>query len=368
MKRMAAILFVAFIVGSVEAQTLHTLHAFDGADGEFPLASPIRDSAGNLYGTTSSGGSLGLGVVFKIDKNDTFTVLHSFTGSPDDGQNPQAALLRDASGNLYGTAALGGTGVGAVYKIDASGTETMLYNFGGGDDGGLPLGSLVPDKSGNLYGTTSKRGTYDAGTIFKLSPKGKLTTLYTFTGGKDGSSPTGNLVRDAAGNLYGTTSSGGTLYRLDKSGAFTVLVSLPSPSYGGLISDGAGNLYGTTIGGGTFGYGTVFRVNETTHAFELLYSFNGFPEGEDSYSAPARDSAGNLYGTNLYTTEGKQFGTVWKLDATDVLTVLTNFGKGNQGKSPRASVVVDKAGNVYATTSLGGGGCRDCGTVFKITP
>ncbi len=365
-----------------QAQTFHLLHAFNGTDGAMPRASLIRDSAGNLYGTTLEGGANQGGTVFKLDKTHTLTVLHTFTGGSD-GDQPYSSLLRDAAGNLYGTTSGGGgAGLGTVYKIDASGTETVLHRFNG-SDGSLPYGHLVRDESGNFYGTTLEGGSSGSyGTVFKLDKTGKLTTIYTFTG--DGSAPSGSLVRDAAGNLYGTCESGGTgkgiVYKLAATGTLTVLHTFDgtdgSSPYGGLIADAAGNLYGAAAQGGSSDAGTVFRVAETTGSFTLLYNFAGGRNGAEGgvpFATLARDPVGNLYGANIYGGGGcKQFGgcgTIWKLDTNNQLTVLTNFGKGNQGLIPYGGVILDKAGNLYGTTSRGGSrGCVMCGTVFKITP
>ena len=374
-----AVLVIAVVSSkSMQAQTLHLLHAFNSREGASSQASLIRDSAGNLYGTTLEGGIQRAGTVFKLDKAHTLTVLYTFTGYPD-GYLPFSSLLRDSSGNLYGTTSQGGTaGVGTVFKIDSSGTERVLHSFNN-SDGRFPHGDLARDKTGNLYGTTLEGGSSgNFGTIFKLDTTGKLTTLYVFTNTGDGSAPSGELVRDASGNLYGTCQSG-TVYKLDRTGVLTVLHTFsgsdgPFP-YGGLIADSAGNLYGTTsLGGTSNNAGTVFRVTKTTGAFTLLYSFGGkMAEGAGPDGTLARDAAGNLYGANVDGGDGcKRFqgcGTIWKLDINNQLTVLTNFGKGNQGLKPQGGVILDKAGNLYGTTSQGGSPrCGDCGTLFKITP
>jgi uncharacterized repeat protein (TIGR03803 family) len=385
--RVLATLLMTAVVAtpSMQAQTFRALYSFNSTDGGYPLASMIRDSSGNLYGTADFGGNTscpsGCGVVFKLDKSHKLTVLHKFAGPPNDGAYPQSALLRDAAGNLYGVTVDDGTaGFGTVYKVDTSGTETVLYSFTGGSDGEYPLGNLVRDENGNFYSTTSGLGTSSGGTIFKLDAAGKLTTLYTFTFGTSGYQPMGNLVRDAAGNLYGTCYYGGTLYgtvyKLDTSGTLTVLHTFDGADgqnpVGGLIADAAGNLYGTTDQGGQPPYGTVFQIVETTGAFQILHTFDGgLLEGGRPDAQLARDVAGNLYGANTAGGGGchrSGCGTIWKLDTSDHLTVLTNFGKGNQGKIPRGGVVLDKAGNLYGTTSLNGGHCLYCGTVFKITP
>jgi uncharacterized repeat protein (TIGR03803 family) len=194
-----------------------------GTDGGGPQADLIRDKEGNLYGTTAYGGDpscspYGCGTVFKVDTSGHETVLYSFTATNGDGANPKAGLIRDAAGNLYGTTTDGGTagctgngftGCGTVFKLDINNKESILYSFTGtGGDGGNPHAGLILDAAGNLYGTTSYGGFPGAGTVFMLDPSGKETVLYSFTGRLDGGGPYG-LVRDAAGNLYGTTIGGG---------------------------------------------------------------------------------------------------------------------------------------------------------------
>jgi uncharacterized repeat protein (TIGR03803 family) len=171
------------------------------------------DAAGNLYGTAYVGGdpTCGCGTVFKLDPSGNATVLHAFTEGTDGGL-PQAGLIRDAAGNLYGTTQIGGSSnAGTVFKVDTAGNETVLYSFTGGADGGSPLGGVSRDAAGNLYGTTQLGGSpqLQAGTVFKLDTSGKLTALHTFTGGADGSNPFAGVIRDSAGNLYGTTAGGG---------------------------------------------------------------------------------------------------------------------------------------------------------------
>ncbi len=205
--------------------TLTVLHSFMflGGDGNSPFAGLIADGSGNLYGTTLDGGAsasmfqLGCGTVFKVTPGGTETVLHSFTGGPSDGANPRAGLIADSSGNLYGTTEFGGAsgpgcavgvGCGVVFKLSPGGTETVLHSFTGGSDGGGPAAGLIADSSGNLYGTTGGGGASNAGVVFKLSPGGTETVLYSFKGGSDGSGPSG-VITDSSGNLYGTTAFGG---------------------------------------------------------------------------------------------------------------------------------------------------------------
>jgi uncharacterized repeat protein (TIGR03803 family) len=188
------------------------LHRFTGgADGGTPMASLVRDAAGNLYGTTSVGGIHDRGTVFKVDPTGAETVLYNFTGGAD-GAYPYSLLIQDAAGKLYGTTHAGGTyGFGVVFKVDATGAETVLYSFRGGTDGRFPEAGLVRDLMGNLYGTTRRGGAFDNGVVFKLDTTGRETVLRTLAE-SDGANPVSGLVIDLTGNLYGTTFAGG-LYR-----------------------------------------------------------------------------------------------------------------------------------------------------------
>jgi uncharacterized repeat protein (TIGR03803 family) len=183
----------------------------------------IRDALGNLYGTAQNGGAFGNGVVFKLCPTGTETVLYSFTGGADGG-TPQGGLVRDPVGNLYGTTAFGGIVTiscgefcGVVFKLTPTGTETVLHSFTGGADGALDgfvdNAGLIRDAVGNLYGTAPAGGIQDqpgcCGVVFELSPTGTETVLYSFTGGADGGVPLAGLVRDPVGNLYGTIQSFG---------------------------------------------------------------------------------------------------------------------------------------------------------------
>jgi len=304
-----------------------------GADGSAPNAGLIRDNAGNLYGTTGSGfpltcSSASCGTVFKLDATGVETVLHTFTGPPD-GSAPEAVLVRDANGNLYGTTLYGGDvsncglGCGTVFKLDSSGNETVLYSFIDAADGGLPSAGVIRDGAGNLFGTTVGGGASNSGTLYKIDATGKETVLYSFTGGADGGSPFAGLVAVGA-KVYGTTGSGGaygygTVFKVDKvnkSGKETVLYSFTGGADGynpsaGLVRDAAGNLYGTTSGGGFSNYGTVYKIDATGKR-TLLYSFTGGADGQHPFAGLIRDAAGNLYGTAEF---GGAFGlgTVFKL-------------------------------------------------------
>ena len=174
-----------------------------------PLASAPRVAAGNLYGTTSVGGVYGFGVVFKLSKTGEETILHSFAGNPSDGEGPYGGLIRDATGNFYGTTVSGGSEClcGTVFEVDTAGSETVLYSFSP-SDGYYPTRGLVRDAEGNLFGTTSSGGSSDGGTVFEVSMTGNETVLYDFL--QEGHNPEGGLVQDSLGNLYGTASGGGS--------------------------------------------------------------------------------------------------------------------------------------------------------------
>jgi uncharacterized repeat protein (TIGR03803 family) len=373
-------------VQPVQAQTYRVLFQFrSGAGGANPNAGLVLDLSGNLYGTTASDGAFDSGVVFELNSNGKESVLHSFTGTGGDGEYPLAGLVRDADGNLYGTTYDGGTyggvcgssGCGTVFKVDANGKETRLHRFSGNPDGWVPYAGLVRDAAGNLYGVTLNGGTYNSGTVFKIDKNGKESVLYSFNGdGQGPNSPWGGVIRDAAGNLYGTTANGGTsfggvVFKLETTGALTVLHNFDTQTQdgyfpaGNLVRDAAGNLYGTTEFGGTSGSGTVFKVNASGNETVLHNFAGGTADGGLPFlSGLLRDAKGNLYGV---TDEGGafSFGTVYKLDPAGKETILHSFN-GKDGKIPYGTLIMDHAGNLYGTTN--GGGAHNAGVVFELTP
>jgi uncharacterized repeat protein (TIGR03803 family) len=297
------------------------LYSFkDGADGAFPLGGVIRDSAGNLYGTTYKGGATYAGVVYKVDSSGNETVLHSFKYGADGG-NPYAGVIRDPAGNLYGTTYYGGVwGAGVVYKVDSSGNETVLYSFTGGADGGNPYAGVIRDPAGNLYGTATRGGGSNVGVVYKVDSSGNETVLYSFVGGLDGAIPVGGVIRDSAGSLYGSTANGGNwgygnVYKLDSAGNETVLYSFTGGADGespfaGVIRDSAGNFYGTTFEGGASNKGVVYKVDSSGNE-TVLYSFTG-PDGAKPTAGLIFDKAGNLYGTTQYGGR-ERAGVVFKV-------------------------------------------------------
>jgi uncharacterized repeat protein (TIGR03803 family) len=384
------LLVVAFLPVVVSAQSKRasrfaTLHTFTGPDGANPMAGVIIGKGGNLYGTTYSGGATGhWGAVFEVDSTGKETVLHSFRPGIW-GYYPGAGLIRDESGNLYGTTDGDYSYAGTVFRLNSAGKQKVLHQFVWSDGDG-PSG-LIRDEAGNLYGTTSAYGPNGYGTVFEVSASGELATLYSFTGGADGGSPIAGVIRDAAGNLYGTTEyggdgGGGTVFKLDPTGHFSVLYSFTGGTDGGgpvgLIRDQAGNLYATTVFGGDlscdsgYGCGTVFKLDSAGKE-TVLHSFTGGADGGYTRSGGSlvRDKSGNLYGTTEFGGASGG-GTVFKLYTSGKLATLYSFTGGADGQTPYG-LSRDAAGNLYGTTENGGDvSCKasthGCGTVFKLHP
>jgi len=392
-----ALLFLLLVLGaSGQAQTFTTLYKFTGgSDGAFPYAGLIQDQAGNLYGTASSGGDLncgdgyGCGVVYKLDTAGTETVLYSFIGYPSDGEAPQTPVVRDNAGNIYGTTASGGsTHDGTVFKVDSTGKETVLYSFTGQSDGCWPYQGLVRDKAGNSYGTTYGCGSDNAGTIFKVGSAGNFAVLHSFAGyPSDGGAPQyGHLTIDKFGNLYGVTSlygstgciyGCGVLYELSKKGKLTVLRGFAGGTtdgcfpYGSVVQDKSGNLYGTAHACGSYGYGTIWKVSKKGKE-TILHNFaGGTSDGCYPLAGITRDSKGNLYGV----TDGcgaNGYGTLYELSAKGTLTLLHSFDYSD-GEAPDGEVLRTAKGTLFGTTAYGGKRgpyCDgyDCGTVWKYVP
>ena len=417
-----------------ETSSLTTLYSFcsqtNCTDGASSAAGLIRDSSGNLYGTTANGGAntainggSGGGTVFKVS-GSTETVLYSFGASENDGFDPVAGLIQDSSGNLYGTTFSGGAngnGDGTVFKLEppaeqgGAWTEVILYNFCTKKncvDGANPASTLIQDSAGNFYGTTTAGGSRNDGVIFELTPAGKETVLYSFKGAGDGISPEAGVIRDASGNLYGTTvaggaSSGGTIFKLappvakGKPWTETVLYSFCADGGGmctdggypgaGLIEDSGGNFYGTASLGGAYNYGAVFELN-AAGTESILYSFCSAQnadctDGAYPSAALIEDAGGNLYGTTTGGGGGNPecnvsglltCGTAFELSPPAqqggawTETVLYSFCSASascsDGESPAGNLIQDTTGNLYSTTSLGGAnGVNSGGTVFKIS-
>ena len=413
----AAACVMTMLAAQSQAQTYKVLYSFcsthNCADGMAPNAGVIQDTKGSLYGTTSAGGAHRYGTVFKLSKTGKEAVLYSFCNRSGctDGAIPSAGLIQDDKGNLYGTTGDGGAyGYGTVFKLSKSGKETVLHSFCNGSgctDGALPSGGLIRDANGSLYGTTQTGGDSaycpdGCGVVFKVDITGKETVLYSFcdqSGCPDGGNPTAGVTRDAKGNLYGTTALGGeagcfknlgcgVVFKLDTSGRETVLYRFTGGEDGGnpsagVIRDANGNFFGTTYGyffGNGTDFGTAFKLSKTGEE-TVLHNFCSQSSCADGGSPEAgliRGPKGDLYGT---TSAGggtgcdyAGCGVAFKLDPTGKEIVLYTFCSQpgcTDGAFPEAGLIRDAKGNLYGTTNAGGAnncGGYACGTVFKLSP
>lgn len=316
-----------FKVDPTGTQTV--LYSFTGGtDGAAPSAGLVMDGVGDLFGTTYSGGIRsrstcyhGCGVVFEIDEAGNFKTLHRFA-SGSDGAGPLAALVRDSDGNLYGTTQGGGAaGDGTVFKVTRDGRETVLHEFKS-VDGQWPEAGVILDADGNLYGTTFTEGTDDCGTVFELERDGHEVVLHNFSRGSDGCNPEAPLLLTSDGDLYGTTfmgggpSEGGTIFKIDKSGKEVVLHSFDGAEayfpFSPLISDSHGNLFGTTLRGGPTNLeGSLFEITPQG-AFSILFPFTPAPGAEGPTGPLLLDEHGNIYGTTGLGGAAN-YGTVFEL-------------------------------------------------------
>jgi uncharacterized repeat protein (TIGR03803 family) len=383
------------------AQAFTTLLRFNGTDGANPTQAPlIQAMDGDLYGTTADRGANGGGTVFKITTSGALTTIYSFCSQSGctDGENPWAALVQAANGDFYGTTENGGdAGYGTVFKITPAGALTTLHSFCSQTqctDGGDPVG-LVQAGNGDFYGTTGNGGDAGLGTVFKITPSGALTTLYSFclqTGCPDGYGPQG-LAQGADGNFYGTTFQGGnsydggTVFKITPAGALTTLYSFCFQSdcidgdhpLSALIQATDGDLYGTTEQGGLSNQGTVFKIT-LSGALTTLYSFcalSGCVDGAKPFGALVQATNGELYGTTYEGGAAKLFyegGTIFKITPAGALTTLYSFcvpdGCTN-GSKPYAALLQATNGDLYGSTWGGGSACYlagpGCGTIFRLS-
>jgi uncharacterized repeat protein (TIGR03803 family) len=385
---------------AAHARTYKVLYSFqDGSDGRHPSA-VIRDVKGNLYGVTSYGyGAHSFGTIFKLSPAGRETVLHSFAATDGIPAYVPSGLIQDPERNLFGATAKGGGtgcsggGCGVVFKLSPRGRYTVLHRFRG-TDGSFPQG-VIRDSKGNLYGATELGGSgtgcggSGCGLVFKLSSAGKYTVLHRFTGGTGGYFPNGGMILEPNGNLYGTTLFGGdpscvcgVVFKLGPTGKETVLhkFTYDDGAYpnGGIIRDAKGNLYGTTptdASCGEYGVcGLVFKLSPLG-VETVLYRFQGGADGGLPAAGVIQDRKGNIYGTTAYAGRpgcdgATGCGVVFKVDSNQKETVIYSFTGGVDGGVPQSGLLQDGKGNLYGTTTAGGAACGGlgCGVVFRLTP
>jgi uncharacterized repeat protein (TIGR03803 family) len=379
---------------SVLWQGLTTLWSFDGTDGAVPDAALVQATDGDFYGTTSGGGAFGYGTIFKINPAGALTTLSGLCPASGctgvHGATPMAGLIQGTNGNFYGTTESGGAnGSGTVFKITPTGTLTTLYSFcshSGCADGSAPSAALVQATNGNFYGTTSGGGSNNFGTLFKITANGSLTTLYSFCSQAscaDGAGP-GTLIQATNGDFYGTTGGGGstdvgTVFKIMPSGKLTTLYSFCAQANctdgkypgAGLVQATNADFYGTTYGGGASNYGTVFKITPGGK-LTTLYSFcargdASCTDGIEAQGGLVQATDGGLYGTTRFGGANNN-GTVFKITPKGTLTTPYSFcsqgGVCTDGSYPEAGLIQGTDGNLYGTTT---GSANNDGTVFRLS-
>jgi uncharacterized repeat protein (TIGR03803 family) len=394
LKKACAVLMVCTATTiTLHAQTFGTLYSFDGTDGRVLPAPLIQGTDGNFYGVTEHGGSYqggciadGCGTIFKLTPGGTLTTLHSFSYS--EGAWPLGALIQATDGDFYGTTESGGAyQYGAIFRITPSGAFTTIYNFCSQPnclDGRGPLTGLVQGVNGNLYGTTPSGGASNSGSVFKLTLSGAFTSLYDFSSvpGCSGCVMPNGLIQGTDGNFYGTTGGGGanyggSIFKITPSGVLTTLYSFCAggdPCTDGegpkaaLIQATDGNLYGTTYRGGASSAqcyettcGTVFTVDPTTGTLTTLHSFE-YTDGGNSQAGLIQANDGNFYGTTAWGG-AYDWGTIFEITPSGTLTSLHSFDL-QDGASPEAALVQGTNGKFYGEPSWGGE--HQDGTIFML--
>ena len=370
------------------------LHSFHYQDDPHPNTALVQATNGDLYATSYNGPHL-TGTIFEITPAGTATLLYAFCSHPcAHGERPEGGLVQAANGNLYGTTRFGGAyGHGTFFNITMGGTLTTLYSFcslSNCTDGQGPYGTLVQGANGDFYGTTEEGGANGFGTVFKITPSGTLTTLYSFCSQgypcADGQSPSGGLVHAIDGDFYGTTSDGGannvgTVFKITPTGTLTTLYSFCSKSgctsgyYPQVLLQATdGDFYGTTADGGANGGGTVFKITPSG-ALTTLYTFcsqSGCADGETPTAGLIQATDGDFYGTTFlggitnFSCEFGTCGTVFKITPGGGLTTLYSFDFSD-GANPEGALLQDTNGTFYGTTEFGGASGGGYGTVFSLS-
>jgi uncharacterized repeat protein (TIGR03803 family) len=361
---------------AAQPQTLFNFQLGPGTvTGSHPNAGLILGPDGNFYGTTRDGGSNNAGTIFRLTADGALTSLFAFNTT--NGSAPQAALALGRDGNFYGTTTLGGPmNFGTVFRFATNGTLTTLGSFNG-TNGGDPQCQLVMDASGNFYGTAPEQGTNFSGTVFRVSTNGVLSTLATFNDVNGASPEDDGLALGNDGNFYGTTADGGdigfgTVFRVTPGGAVTVLFSFNSANgsapQGGLVLATDGNFYGgASFGGVSPGFGNLFRITPGG-VLTTLFNFH-FTDGDEPATRLIQAADGALYGVTPFggMTNGNPgstgFGTVFRMTTNGVFTSLVAF-QGTNGSNPNGPLLMGNDGNLYGTTAHGGTGGG--GTIFRI--
>ncbi len=394
-----AVMLAIVTPGISAAQTFKNLVKFDRTNGEVPYAGLAQGTDGNFYGTTYDGGadvSSGIngGTAFKVTAAGVLTVLHNFAESSDDADGPQGTLVLATNGNFYGTSVFGGTNRhGTVFEMTPAGVVTVLHSFcdlTNCEDGAYPYAGVIQGTDGNFYGTTYEGGTTDEGTVFKLTPAGKLTVLHSFcvpvkATCPDGSNPYAGLVQGTDGNFYGAAYNAGgdedgTIFKISSSGTFTLLDTLNGTNqysaYAALIQANSGELYGVSQGGGTYGNhssGTVFETS-TAGKLSTLFSFDN-TDGRNPEGPLVQGNDGNFYGTAYDGGNNDDCsygcGTLFKITSAGKLTTLHDFIE-TDGYAVQAGMMQSTTGVFYGTTSAGGDNasfCNDgsCGTIYSLS-
>lgn len=371
---------------AASAATVTVMHDFGSVpdDGNRPIGTLAIDRFGNLFGVTQlgGGGGSGNGIVYSMTRSGYYFIARRL--GPDDGINPFGGLTLDKAGNVWGTALRGGANnSGTVFQMSST-AFTVKYAFTG-TEGNQPGTPLLIDPNGNVWGTTGGGGSSNFGTIFKLSFPPSLSPTYSYlSASPTGAYPSSGLTRDRQGNLLGVLPVGGTsgvgvLYKFDRRGVFSVVRNLTGADQvyypqGNLLIDRSGNIYGTTSQGGSFGGGTVYRIPAGGGAPAILHGFGDttVKDGQYPIGGVTLDKAGNLWGV---TSEGgaNSMGTIFKISSTGTYELVHSFS-GDDGEKPYGPLALDRKGVLWGTTQLGGADapyCADgygCGVLFKVTP